>query len=210
MTILTTTQNQSLSTMLGGIGKDFRYFAIATVMVVFVFSVKACDMPTPMPTPTSHIEWIDNDAHQRIVTDENYKPMLLAISKYRRNAPPDVVAMIIRQANLNHLDPWVVYAIISAESSFDQFARSNAGAIGFMQIMPFWKQEFGQPSDNLFDARTNIEYGCRILRIYIEKYGSLEKALQAYNGSLGKQKYQKKVRSYMLDGLSTKRELPRS
>ena len=63
-----------------------------------------------------------------------------------------------------------------------------------MQIMPFWLKEIGHPNDNLFDIKTNLRFGCTILRHYlnIEK-GNLTRALGRYNGSLGKYKYPNKV-----------------
>jgi soluble lytic murein transglycosylase-like protein len=67
------------------------------------------------------------------------------------------------------------------------------GAQGLMQVMPFWKKELGDESDNLFDVATNIRYGCAILKHYITRYNTVEKALAAYNGSRGKNKYPDKI-----------------
>ena len=62
-----------------------------------------------------------------------------------------------------------------------------------MQVMPFWKKELGSEQDSLFDIETNIRYGAAILRIYIDRYGKISRALGAYNGSLGHSKYPRKV-----------------
>ncbi len=67
------------------------------------------------------------------------------------------------------LYPELVLAVIDVESNFDRFAISYAGAIGLMQIMPFWLGEIGRPDDNLVDARTNLRMGCTILRYYLDK-----------------------------------------
>ncbi len=83
------------------------------------------------------------------------------------------------------LSPELVLAVIAVESQFDHFAVSNVGAIGLMQVMPFWKERLGSPEDNLLDVETNIRYGCAILRYYLDRYKSLDRALAAYNGSLG-------------------------
>lgn len=86
------------------------------------------------------------------------------------------------------LPPSLVLAIIQVESSFDRFAVSRSGARGLMQVMPFWKKEIGQPSDDLFYPPTNLRYGCTILRYYLDKFGDeLAPALAQYNGSLGLQ-----------------------
>jgi len=95
------------------------------------------------------------------------------------------------------LSPELVLALIAVESQFDHFAVSNVGAHGLMQVMPFWKKELGSKSDNLFEIETNIRYGCAILRLYKNRYHSLERALAAYNGSLGSRRYPRKIFAVM-------------
>lgn len=93
------------------------------------------------------------------------------------------------------LPPELVLAVIEVESHFDRFAVSRVGAQGMMQVMPFWKDEIGRPSDNLTDNATNLEYGCRILQFYLEREeGHLHRALAAYNGSSGSRRYSDKVK----------------
>jgi len=87
------------------------------------------------------------------------------------------------------LSPELVLGVIAVESRFDHFAISNVGAVGLMQVMPFWKKELGSASDNLLKIETNVRYGCAILRHYIDRYKKLDRALGAYNGSLGRMKY---------------------
>lgn len=95
------------------------------------------------------------------------------------------------------LSPELVLGVIAVESQFDHFAISNVGARGLMQVMPFWKDELGSPSDNLFEIETNIRYGCAIIGQYLKRYKRVDKALAAYNGSLGKNKYPNKVFAQM-------------
>jgi len=92
-----------------------------------------------------------------------------------------------------NLSPELILGVIAVESRFDHFAVSNVGAIGLMQVMPFWKNELGSSSDNLLEIETNVRYGCAILRHYIDRYKKLHRALGAYNGSLGRMKYPNKV-----------------
>jgi len=91
------------------------------------------------------------------------------------------------------LSPELVLAVIAVESQFDHFAVSNVGARGLMQVMPFWKNELGSKTDNLFEIETNVRYGCAILHMYKDRYHGLERALAAYNGSLGSRRYPKKI-----------------
>jgi len=96
-----------------------------------------------------------------------------------------------------NLSPELILGLIAVESRFDHFAVSNVGARGLMQVMPFWKKELGSTKDNLFEIETNIRYGSAILRHYLDRYKTLNRALGAYNGSLGKAKYPNKVFAQM-------------
>jgi len=100
-------------------------------------------------------------------------------------------------ANAQNIDPALVLALITIESRFDPFATSIVGAQGLMQVMPFWKKELGSPDDDLFDVNTNIRYGCAILAQYLKRYKSAKKALAAYNGSKGREKYPNKIFAQM-------------
>ena len=88
------------------------------------------------------------------------------------------------------LDPQLVLGVMEVESGFRKYAVSHAGARGFMQVMPFWTREFKRPQDNLFSLRTNLRYGCVILRYYLNlEKGDYFRALGRYNGSLGQAEY---------------------
>ncbi len=113
----------------------------------------------------------------------------------------DLLTRVHYEASRVDLPPELILAVIEVESNFDRYAISVAGAIGLMQIMPFWLDEIGRPDDNLLHMDTNLRYGCTILRFYYDKEnGDLRRALGRYNGSLGKRKYPNKV----IDKLSRK------
>lgn len=105
-----------------------------------------------------------------------------------------LLRLIHREATAAGVKPELVLAVIETESHFDRFAISPVGAMGIMQIMPFWKNEIGRPEDNLIDAATNLRYGCIILKHYIDiADGRLAEALARYNGSYGSYRYSAKV-----------------
>ena len=117
---------------------------------------------------------------------------------------PEERLTILRNVHLEAtragLEPELVLAVIQIESAFDQFAVSVVGAQGMMQIMPFWKNEIGRPEDNLMNLETNLRYGCTILKYYLDKEdGDLAPALARYNGSLGSNKYPRKVMGAWFD-----------
>jgi len=88
------------------------------------------------------------------------------------------------------LDPQLVLGVIEVESGFRKYAVSPAGARGYMQVMPFWVKLIGRPRHNLFHMRTNIAYGCVILRHYLDvENGDYFRALGRYNGTLGRPEY---------------------
>jgi len=94
------------------------------------------------------------------------------------------------EATRARLDPQLVLGVIEVESGFRKYAVSRAGARGYMQVMPFWVKLIGQRGHNLFHLRTNLAYGCAILRFYLDmENGDYYRALGRYNGSLGQPQY---------------------
>ncbi|MBI1174807.1 MAG: transglycosylase SLT domain-containing protein [Sideroxydans sp.] len=97
------------------------------------------------------------------------------------------------------LDPQLVLGVIEVESGFRKYAVSKAGARGYMQVMPFWVKQIGTREQNLFHLRTNLRYGCTILRYYLDQEnGNLYRALGRYNGSLGRPTYPNLVKGAWL------------
>lgn len=106
----------------------------------------------------------------------------------------EFLSLVHREATRAGLSPELVLSVIQVESAFERFAISYVGAQGYMQVMPFWKNEIGRPDDNLMNAATNLRYGCTILKHYLDKEkGDWIRALARYNGSLGRTKYPEKV-----------------
>lgn len=106
------------------------------------------------------------------------------------NYREDLLRTVHYEATRAGLDPQMVLGLIHVESGFKKYAVSSVGARGFMQIMPFWVKSIGDKDHNLFQLRTNLRYGCTILRHYLDiERGDLYRALGRYNGSLGKPQY---------------------
>ena len=108
----------------------------------------------------------------------------------------DLLRSVHYEATRAGLDPQLVLGLIQVESGFRKYAVSSTGARGYMQVMPFWVKLIGREEDSLFDLRTNLRYGCTILRHYLDiEKGDLYRALGRYNGSLGKPEYPNMVRA---------------
>jgi soluble lytic murein transglycosylase-like protein len=105
-----------------------------------------------------------------------------------------ILRIVHQEATRVGIPPELVLSVIQVESNFDRFAISSAGARGLMQVMPFWLDELNRPSDDLFDIRTNIRFGCIILKHYMDRErGNHARALARYNGSYGQSWYPKRV-----------------
>jgi peptidoglycan lytic transglycosylase len=93
------------------------------------------------------------------------------------------------QASKHQLDPAHVYAVIRQESAFNKDARSSAGAMGLMQLMPntgsITARKYDIPlasTRNLFDPDKNISIGSAYLRQVMAQYdNSIVLASAAYN-----------------------------
>jgi soluble lytic murein transglycosylase-like protein len=125
---------------------------------------------------------------------------LMDMSSRLKSRVPDDAERLTLLKNIHYeatkadLHPELVLAVINVESNFNRWAISYAGARGLMQVMPFWLKEIPQAGDNLFDIRTNLRFGCTILKHYLDKEkGDLQRALARYNGSLGKVWYPNRV-----------------
>jgi soluble lytic murein transglycosylase-like protein len=134
--------------------------------------------------------------HLRFKDPEDGYRWLLAMSDRLAKRVPDakyrveLLKTVHYEATRAGLDPQLVLGIIFVESGFKKYAVSKAGARGLMQVMPFWVGLIGEGEHNLFHLRTNIRYGCVILRHYLDiEKGDLYRALGRYNGSLGKPEY---------------------
>jgi soluble lytic murein transglycosylase-like protein len=91
---------------------------------------------------------------------------------------------IAEAADLYRLDPNLIRAVIHAESAFNPFAVSRAGAQGLMQLMPDVAEELEVLDP--FDPRQNIFGGARYLRALLDRNkGNVDLAVASYNAGPG-------------------------
>jgi len=109
-------------------------------------------------------------------------------SRYRvtLDATSEFVHHAYQAARDARIDPMLVLAVMSVESSFDPRAQSSAGAQGLMQVLTRVHVEKFLPFGGIraaFDPVANIRVGSAILREYIQRDGSVEAALKSYVGA---------------------------
>lgn len=103
----------------------------------------------------------------------------------------ELLQTIWYESKRSGLEVSLVLGLIQVESNFRKWAVSSAGARGLMQVMPFWTRVIGDgDSAKLFNMRTNLRFGCQILRHYLNREnGDLFMTLGRYNGSRGRSPY---------------------
>ena len=88
-------------------------------------------------------------------------------------------AEIVAAARAADLHPWLLVAVVRAESNFDPTAVSRAGAAGLTQLMPGTASDRGVT--DVFDPAQNLDAGAGYLRAMLDRFESLTLALAAYN-----------------------------
>jgi len=125
-------------------------------------------------TPDEAYQWLDAMS------------IRLALAVPDQQTRLDLLTTVQYEAKRAGLDPQLVLGVMEVESRFRKYAVSRAGARGYLQVMPFWLDLIGAREHNLFNLRTNLRYGCTILRHYLDiERGDTARALARYNGSLG-------------------------
>jgi soluble lytic murein transglycosylase-like protein len=148
----------------------------------------------PLPHPVAPIVHVDTSAaliswirsHNPKISDKTARAILSSSTYW---------------ASIRGLDPLLVLSLIKIESRFNVFAVSNSNALGLMQYIPRWHKEKITQETNPFDINSNISIGTLILKEYLDKHGTVEKALLKYNGALNN------PNNYASNVLKTRKEL---
>jgi soluble lytic murein transglycosylase-like protein len=120
---------------------------------------------------------------RRIVKDDDERLSILKTAYCEAHRPGE-----------KRLPPGLIMAVMDIESRFNRWAVSSAGAVGLMQVMPFWPAELGMKRHQLTQIEANMRMGCAILRHYLQREkNDVRKALARYNGSVGRREYPDKV-----------------
>lgn len=93
---------------------------------------------------------------------------------------------VMKYSLMYKLPPEFVVCVMKRESNFNPLAKSRVGALGLMQVFPKWHrdkmQKMGIDTADVYHIDHNVRLGCWILREYLDRTGSVDKALRSYVG----------------------------
>ena len=196
MTIVTTTSSRVFASWSFRMLRAFAASA-ALLSAGYAFAGAQAEATLSANVQTSMASAIADRAAPRLIGDVHETQAWLAemsarlASRMKDNEQRrEFLVTVQYEASRAGLDPQLVLAVINHESAFRKYAISSASARGYMQVMPFWVRLIGTADHNLFHLRTNLRYGCVILRHYLDiEKGDVVRALARYNGSLGRFEY---------------------
>ena len=106
------------------------------------------------------------------------------VDAFARLARPTAVAFAIADgAKRAGVDPALIAAVAQTESGGNPNARSSAGALGLMQLMPQTARSLGVADP--YDPVQNVRAGAAYLRTLLDRFGDLKSAIAAYNAGPG-------------------------
>lgn len=160
---------------------------VSVIALVCCLSCSIWTAPEPPPRPGPHA----------LVPVEMSGPSAVEFVEARFHAhhaglaPDEIRAVseaVVREA-MSHDMPWdLVLAVIKTESGFHNFAVSQVGALGLMQIMPATGEILADRLDERWDGEetlfrpvVNVKFGTSYLAFLHDRYRDWDKALAAYN-----------------------------
>ena len=109
--------------------------------------------------------------------------------KRRYLYPLDYKETIVEYADYYGINRALVFAMVKSESSFNKKAVSSKGAKGLMQITDktaeYIAKKLGVEEYDLFDEKTNVNFGCYYIKYLYVRFKDIETALVAYNAGEG-------------------------
>ena len=124
----------------------------------------------------------------------------------KRLYPLEYKEEILQVADNYVLERELLFAFVRTESGFDANATSIKGAVGLMQILPstaeFIAKNRGIVEYNLYDIKTNLDFGGYYIRYLMERFNGLTEVAAAYNAGEGNVRSWLKNADYSSDGIT--------
>jgi hypothetical protein len=181
------------------IKERFNFFPISIFFIKSIFGLIVLSLFFMFFTYAKVIYEENNYLKEKLITDvassqteesnmllDTFSNIISREGKINNDMAHNYAKWIFENAYEQKVDPVLILAIISVESQFDFKAMSNANAVGLMQVIYIWHKEKVNNKSDLFDPKTNIRVGTKIIKEYLERSSTEVEALLRYNGSLGK------------------------
>ena len=124
----------------------------------------------------------DDSVSPKVETALRSVSAFLKLHKVSESNRERLAAAIVSSARKHGLNPRLVASIIIVESRGNKFAISGQDAVGVMQVhLPTWGETADREDINLLKVEDNIDFGSRILKEYVGRYGVSE-GIRRYNG----------------------------
>jgi len=163
------------------------FTSLLSVLLVASFENPSSDSYGLSPLDFSRITW-EEQVFERSLKDRVAQQILLYKTGLKTSYINNLSGLIVHESKKYGYDPLLLTAVIITESSFNNWARSNRGALGLMQIRPTTGKELAaevsvqwQGTPSLYNPETNIALGAYYLNKLYLHFGDLGLALEAYN-----------------------------
>ena len=178
-----------------------RYSPAGAVILVAVLtlgfpepSASTASVPTAQrPAPAPVIPVVDTFPQEVQAIEAFLKFHKVSESKRTRLAES-----IVRSARKHKLNARLLASIMIVESRGNQFAISGQDAVGIMQIhLPTWGTTADRENINLLKVEDNIDFGARILKDYVRRFG-VSGGVRRYNGFIpGEPEWERSSQVYL-------------
>jgi soluble lytic murein transglycosylase-like protein len=143
------------------------------------------------PPVSAHGETIQS-TKQLALADWMVDNAQVSLSKTKVNT---ILTHVYQQAHERQMDPLLILSVMRTESGFKERSRSSGGALGLMQVIPYWHRDKLR-GRNPMNPAVSIEVGARVLKdCWVKSKGNHLTTLSCYSGGGGK-RYYKKVMSF--------------
>ena len=163
------------------------FTSLLSVLLVASFENPSSNSYGFSPLDFSRITW-EEHVFERSLKDRIAQQISRYKTRLETNRINNLSELIVHEGKKYGHDPLLLTAVIITESSFNNWARSNRGALGLMQIRPATGKELAtevsiqwRGAISLYDPETNISLGAYYLSKLFLHFGDLGLALEAYN-----------------------------
>lgn len=160
--------------------------------------------PNYLPTKPNNYSMFNLNIDKQNLEQTQQTVIQYITTKYKNVSRQDayhITKSAFEHARNNNIDPTLLLGLIEKESSFQKHITSKLNAQGLMQVIPRWHKAtitrvVNKNGGDIKSIHNNIEIGTFILKTNLQKYHSIPRALQAYNGSHNGTSYSRQVLNF--------------